>query len=32
MDEGFEVERIAAPAHEVFDSTRAKLRFESDIF
>jgi hypothetical protein len=32
MDEDFEVERIAPPASEVFDSTRAKLRFESDVF
>ena len=32
MGEDFEVERIAAPAQEVFDSTRAKLRFESDVF
>ena len=32
MDADFEVERIAPPAGEVFDSTRAKLRFESDVF
>ena len=32
MDEDFEVERIATPAGEIFDSTRAKLRFESDVF
>jgi hypothetical protein len=32
MDEGFEIERIAPPSREVFDSTRAKLRFESDVF
>ena len=32
MDEDFEVERIAPPAREVFDFTRAKLRFESDVF
>jgi len=32
MDDDFEVERIAPPAREIFDSTRAKLRFESDVF
>jgi len=32
MDEGFEVERVDLPSREVFDSTRAKLRFESDVF
>jgi len=32
MNEDFEVERIALGTHEVFDSTRAKLRFESDVF
>jgi hypothetical protein len=32
MDEDFEVERIAPPAREIFDSTRAKLQFESDVF
>jgi hypothetical protein len=32
MDEDFEVERIAAPAQVVFDSIRAKLLFESDVF
>ena len=32
MDEDFEVERIAPSAREIFDSTRAKLRFESDVF
>jgi hypothetical protein len=32
MDEDFEVERIAPPAQEIFDSTRAKLRFEADVF
>jgi len=32
MDESFEVERIAPSAKEVFDSARAKLRFESDVF
>jgi len=32
MDEEFEVERIAVPAQAVFDSVRAKLLFESDVF
>ena len=32
MNEDFEVERIVPPAREIFDSTRAKLRFESDVF
>ncbi len=32
MDEDFEVERVTPPSREVFDSTRAKLRFESDVF
>jgi hypothetical protein len=32
MDENFEVDQIAGPGQEVFDSTRAKLLFESDIF
>jgi hypothetical protein len=32
MDEDFEVEGIAAPAQAVFDSVRAKLLFESDVF
>lgn len=32
MDEGFEVERAGASAQAVFDSTRAKLLFESDVF
>jgi len=32
MDEHFEVDRIAPPGREIFDSTRAKLRFESDVF
>jgi hypothetical protein len=32
MDEDFEVERTTLPAREVFDSMRAKLRFESDVF
>jgi hypothetical protein len=32
MDEDFAVERIAGPARAVFDSVRAKLLFESDVF
>ena len=32
MDEDFEVDGIGAPAQDVFDSVRAKLRFESDVF
>jgi hypothetical protein len=32
MDPDFEVEAIAEPAREVFDSAQAKLRFESDVF
>jgi predicted nucleotidyltransferase len=32
MDEDFEVERIPVVAQEIFDATRAKLRFESDVF
>ena len=32
MDESFEVDQIAGPAQEVFDSTRARLLFESDVF
>ena len=32
MDEDFEVERTAGPAQAVFDSVRAKLLFESDVF
>ena len=32
MDENFEADRIAGPAQGVFDSTRAKLLFESDVF
>ena len=32
LDEDFEVERIAVPAQAVFDSVRAKLLFESDVF
>ena len=32
MDEDFEVDSIAIPAQAVFDSARAKLLFESDVF
>ena len=32
MDGDFDVERIAAPAQAVFDSARARLLFESDVF
>ena len=32
MDEDFEVERVAVAAQVVFDSVRAKLLFESDVF
>jgi hypothetical protein len=32
MDENFEVDRIALSAQAVFDSIRAKLLFESDVF
>src|SRR5947199_6109646 len=32
MDEDFEVNGIGAAAHDVFDSVRAKLRFEADVF
>jgi predicted nucleotidyltransferase len=32
MDEDFEVDEIAAPAQAVFDSVRARLLFESDVF
>jgi hypothetical protein len=32
MDEEFEVDAIAAPAQAVFDSVRAKLLLESDVF
>ena len=32
MDEDFEVERIVEPAQVVFNSIRAKLLFESDVF
>ena len=32
MGEDFEVDGVTAPAHAVFDSVRAKLMFESDVF
>jgi hypothetical protein len=32
MDEDFEVDAVAAPAQAVFDSVRAKLLFQSDVF
>jgi len=32
MDDDFEIESIAVPAQAVFDSVRAKLLFESDVF
>ncbi|HXA53052.1 MAG TPA: hypothetical protein VNV86_22195 [Candidatus Acidoferrum sp.] len=32
MSEDFEVERMSAPAQAAFDSTRARLLFESDVF
>ena len=32
MDKDFEVDRIEAPVRAVFDSARAKLLFESDVF
>jgi hypothetical protein len=32
MSEDFEVDRLPAPAQSAFDSTRAKLRFETDVF
>jgi hypothetical protein len=32
MDADFEVDEIAAPAQAVFDSVRARLLFESDVF
>ncbi len=32
MDEDFEVDAVAAPARAVFDSVRAKLLFEADVF
>jgi predicted nucleotidyltransferase len=32
MSDDFEVAQVSAPARVVFDSTRAKLLFESDVF
>jgi hypothetical protein len=32
MDDDFEVDGVAAPARAVFDSVRAKLLFEADVF
>lgn len=32
MSDGFEVDRLAAPVQAIFDSTRARLLFESDVF
>jgi hypothetical protein len=32
MSDDFEVEQMSASAQVVFDSTRAKLQFESDVF
>ena len=32
MSDDFEVDRMPVPAQAIFDSTRAKLLFESDIF
>jgi hypothetical protein len=32
MSEDFEVDRLGASVQAVFDSTRAKLLFESDVF
>ena len=32
MTEDFEAERVAVPTRDVFDSVRAKLLFESDVF
>jgi hypothetical protein len=32
MSEDFEVDRMSAAAQAAFDSTRAKLLFESDVF
>jgi hypothetical protein len=32
MDEDFEVDGVAAQAQAVFDSVRARLLFESDVF
>ena len=32
MDEDFEADEVAAPARAVFDSVRARLLFEADVF
>jgi len=32
MDEDFEVDEITAPAQAIFDSVRARLLFEADVF
>ncbi len=32
MAEDFEVDQLPAPAHAIFDSVRARLLFESDVF
>ncbi len=32
MDDDFEIDGIAAPAQDVFDSVRARLLFDSDVF
>lgn len=32
MDADFETERIDSPTQAIFDSTRAKLQFEADVF
>ncbi len=32
MAEGFEVDAISAPAQTVFESVRARLLFEADVF
>ena len=32
MAEDFEVDQIAAPAQAIFDSVRARLMFEADVF
>jgi hypothetical protein len=32
MDEDFEVDQVSSPARAVFDSVRARLLFESDVF
>jgi hypothetical protein len=32
MDEGFEADRLAEPAQAVFDSVRARLLFQADVF